>query len=262
MLFAGARYLIRMDDISPFMDGARFHRCLDLCLTHGVQPLLGVIPDNRDPDLKRCAEDASFWDRIRSLYARRHVDVAMHGFQHRYDSDSGGLLGIGSQSEFAGMPYAVQRQRLQQGQALLEQRGLCGVDTFMAPSHSFDDVTLGALRDLGFHYVTDGFGLFPYRRRQLVFLPQQLWSPRRMPYGIWTICLHTDRMDDIAFARLADALGSKRQKFLSFDACKQRTADFTSPRHRVLNALFATTFPKLLAAKSALRRATTAKRAA
>ena len=42
---------IRMDDITPDMDWARFMRFKALCDQYNIKPLIGVVPDNNDAKL-------------------------------------------------------------------------------------------------------------------------------------------------------------------------------------------------------------------
>ncbi len=194
-----ARYVYRLDDVTATMHWGAFRRFMALFREYGVVPLLGVVPDNRDPKLEVGPAKPGFWEIVRALRDEGLVEIAQHGYEHRYVTRNGGLLGprfgFPEQSEFAGLPYEAQREKLARGKAILERHGL-GTDVFMAPSHSFDRTTLSALVDSGFRYVTDGVGLYPERRHGLVFVPQQLWAPRRLPLGVWTICLHLNHADD------------------------------------------------------------------
>lgn len=197
-----ASYVYRMDDIAPGMDRSRFERFIDMFRTHGVRPLLGVVPQNEDPTLNVAAPDPRFWDRIRELVHGGGAEVAQHGYRHVYDSRRYGILGrrfgCRPQSEFAGLPYDVQHERIRAGQEILRQASLA-TDVWMAPSHSFDTTTLDALERLGFGAVTDGMALYPYRRRGLTFVPQQLWRPKAMRFGVWTICLHSNTTEEVVF---------------------------------------------------------------
>lgn len=45
------KILVRFDDICPTMDFVQFKRATDLLDQYEVKPLIGVIPDCKDPDL-------------------------------------------------------------------------------------------------------------------------------------------------------------------------------------------------------------------
>jgi predicted deacetylase len=193
-----ARYLIRLDDITPTMDWERFDAILALLLRKRVKPLLGIVPDNRDPKLCIRPERHSFWEEMRSLQESGAVEFAQHGYQHLLTPCPGSQIigpryGIKEMSEFAGRSFNEQLSKVRVGQALLEARGIT-TRYWMAPNHSFDHNTLKALQLCGFTALTDGVSLTPFTTNGLVFIPQQLWRPQWMPYGVITICLHTNEM--------------------------------------------------------------------
>lgn len=215
-----ARYLIRLDDIAPNMAWDRFHRLAAAFDQHAIKPLLGVIPDNRDPQLLQFPlGDGDFWDEMRSRQASGW-EIAQHGYQHCYVTNDCGLMGVNGLSEFAGLLYHEQLYKLARGQSLLREHGL-EFETFMAPSHSFDVTTLQALRVLGFTTVTDGFAPFPYVEQGLIFLPQWVAQPRPMPFGIQTFCLHINTMTEAQLDHVEKFLATHAAEFLTFPQARQ-----------------------------------------
>lgn len=206
-----SRYIYRMDDITATMNWSQFWKYTHLFRENGVTPLLGVVPDNRDPKLMVDRENPEFWQTVRDLVAQGLVEIAQHGFQHLYETHAFGLLGrrygFAQQSEFAGLPYERQLDKIRRGQAILREHGI-DTDVWMAPSHSFDAITLRALRDSGFRALTDGIALYPFRRHELLFIPQQLWAPRTLPFGVWTICLHPNTASDGLYEEVQKHLAS------------------------------------------------------
>jgi predicted deacetylase len=193
-----AEYIFRMDDITPGMDWGRFSALIQLFQSHGVKPLLGVVPDNQDPALNIEPANPRFWDELRELVSADQVDLAQHGYQHVLTRRPGAgilnkQLGIKDESEFAGEPYITQLAKVRKGRELLTANGL-NTDYWMAPNHSFDFNTLRALRNSGFTAVTDGVALFPFRSEGLTFVPQQTWQPRWIPCGVQTICIHANHI--------------------------------------------------------------------
>jgi predicted deacetylase len=202
-----ASYLFRMDDITPEMDWDRFLALMSLFKRHDIKPLLGLVPDNRDPHLARGLARPDFWDFIRNLQQTNTVDIAQHGYQHILVHRPGAALigptyGIKKEvSEFAGDPYADQFFRIREGLKILNRNGLT-TTTWMAPNHSYDRHTLKALIENGFTSLSDGVALFPYRSNGLLFVPQTSWRPRWMPLGVHTICLHTNSITPAEVKRL------------------------------------------------------------
>jgi predicted deacetylase len=191
-----ARYIFRMDDITPTMDWGRFESLMNLFMKHSIKPLLGIVPDNRDPNLCRQRANPRFWDEMRGLQESGAIDIAQHGYQHTLVARPGAALlashcGTHEVSEFAGESYHDQVFKIAEGNRILLSHGIT-TTYWMAPNHSFDKTTLRALVDVGFTAVSDGVSLFPFRSCGLVFVPQQVWRPRWMPCGVQTICLHSN----------------------------------------------------------------------
>ena len=220
MLSARSCYVIRLDDIAPNMRWSAYALLKPVFIELGIQPLLGVIPDNRDPSLLAYPSSTfDFWSEMRSVQSEGW-GIAQHGFQHKYVSDSGGLLNRAPRSEFAGLAFDVQKAKLIKGKAILESEGL-HVDGFMAPSHSFDRLTLRALREVGIGYVTDGIALFPYRFEGLVLVPQLLSRPRPLPFGVYTICIHLNTASDRKLTDLVHFLRTHRKRVISFQLARE-----------------------------------------
>lgn len=221
-----ARYVYRIDDVTPTMNWAQFWKYVDLFGSRGIKPLLGIVPENRDPQLMVDRENPSFWKILKQLRDEDRIEVAQHGYQHLYQTGGYGLLGkrlgFSPQSEFVGLSYPDQVEKIRSGRAILQSHGL-DTDVWMAPSHSFDRTTLGALRDCGFGAVTDGIAVFPFRSNGLVFVPQQLWSPKSFPLGVWTICLHPNTAGEQDYERVREHVAS-RSTIISFSLSRELVA--------------------------------------
>lgn len=221
-----ARYLIRLDDIAPNMHWAHFERLTQSFATYRIRPLLGVIPDNCDPQLlafPACAGD--FWNQMRK-YQSLGWEIAQHGFQHLYVTHDRGLMGINGLSEFAGLPFDEQLDKLRLGQQILQEHGL-RFETFMAPSHSFDELTLRALSELRFTTVTDGFAPQPYRDAGLTFIPQLFELPRPLPFGTHTFCLHLNVMNEAQVQRVERFIAEHHAQFITFPEARDLATSAT-----------------------------------
>jgi hypothetical protein len=62
-----ARYLFRIDDVAPTMAWSRFSQLMTIFRRHGIKPLLGVVPDNRDSSLAPELARPDFWETMRRL---------------------------------------------------------------------------------------------------------------------------------------------------------------------------------------------------
>ncbi len=123
-----------MDDITPVMDFEKFEKFKAILDKHEIKPLIGVVPDNKDPKLKKCEPREDFWEYVRNLQQSGWI-IAMHGYNHVYTTRQSGMFPIGDKSEFAGIPYAKQDEMIREGKRILKSNGIITV-FFMAPSHS------------------------------------------------------------------------------------------------------------------------------
>lgn len=202
------------------MRWSRYFQLKEIFDQFDVKPLLGVIPDNQDPRLKRyppCEFD--FWEHIRQQQAAGW-DIAVHGYQHRLDSPHSGILGISNRSEFAALPYAVQYEKLSRALEIFAKHGIRS-ETFIAPAHSFDATTIQALKAVGTHIVSDGFALYPSWKDGVLTVPQLFAYPRKMPFGVYTFCIHPNTMTGKQLARIKAFLGERYRDVIPFGDCAQ-----------------------------------------
>jgi predicted deacetylase len=213
-LIMPTRFLIRFDDITPGMAWTKFKAFEQAADEMGLSYLIGVVPDCQDPKLSVETERPDFWAWLRERAAKGWT-IAQHGHTHLYATDARGILGIGRKSEFAGLPYADQYEKLAKGKALMMHEGVWhGV--FMAPSHSFDINTVKALKALNFSAITDGYGFYAYDIAGLTALPQLLARPLNLGLGVETICLHANTMTDDAIARMVAFMRENRTALIGF----------------------------------------------
>lgn len=210
-----ARYLLRFDDLCPTMDRARWERFLPLLARYGIQPILAVVPDNRDPELEREPEFAGFWDEMRMLEAAGAA-IGLHGYQHVCEAMERSLIPLHGKTEFAGAPMEIQREWIRAGLAILRGQRL-RPQIWVAPRHGFDAATLEILRGEGMDVISDGFARGPFRDYGVVWIPQQLWGPVEKRTGLWTICIHANSATDEAVAELETFLARFAGQFTSVE---------------------------------------------
>ncbi|MBD5473516.1 MAG: DUF2334 domain-containing protein [Lachnospiraceae bacterium] len=210
---------VRLDDITPDMDWERFLEFKKLLDRYQVKPLIGVVPDNKDENLKGSdsGKPGDFWAYLAEL-KKSGWTIAMHGYQHTYTTGKGGIFPLNNFSEFAGISYEKQCQMLEAGKELLRQKGI-ETDLFMAPAHSYDQNTLRALRDVGFRALTDGFGSCPYRYKGLIFYPIsfRISSTLRKKKGYSTMVVHAATNNEQDLKRYEGYFQRKDVQWISYE---------------------------------------------
>lgn len=207
---------VRMDDITPDMDWKSFEAFAEMFARYGIKPLLGIVPANEDPKLKIEEADPGFADKMKELQKQGYV-LAMHGCHHLYSTKKGGLFPLNPQSEFVGVSEEKQRRLLAEGRDSLEKQGI-HTDIFMAPGHTLDRTTVKILRELGFSYITDGFGRRPYRRDGMIWLPISFlrrfcFSDRE---GITTLVIHANHSTEQELQNYEAMFSANRDKFVPY----------------------------------------------
>lgn len=212
------RIVIRMDDICPRMKKIPFQRMRKLLESYGATAIIGVVPECRDESLNLEEEDPYFWNMISDLQ-KKGWTIAMHGCFHQYVTNSNGMISNNKRSEFAGLSYDEQYEKLKYGKKKLQDHGIV-TDVFMAPSHSYDKNTLLALKNLGFKYITDGLTSKPYTFNDLTFIPC-IESKIKKCNRLSTVCYHTNMIMEQRYEETEELLKNNRADVISFsDACK------------------------------------------
>lgn len=210
-----SKLYFRIDDIAPNMDWGKFNRLISVFKQYNIRPLLLVIPDNRDPELLKYFFSPHFWQIINQLRHDGWV-VAQHGFQHLYKNDDGGILRINQKGEFAGLDYKTQKMMIKEGRDIIETN-LERPEIFGAPGHSFDKNTVLALKENGFKYLSDGIALYPFKKWGIVWLPQIMWRPRIIPFGLATVALHPNTISFEDLNNLEKFIKENRKRIGNFE---------------------------------------------
>ena len=250
-----ASYLLRLDDACHTMDRGMWASIENALDTLGIKPIVAVVPDNRDPDLEIDSHDVHFWSTVRR-WRDKGWTIAMHGYQHVLrETDAKMLLPFYRRSEFAGLAYGEQAEKIRASLALFRANGVKPT-AWVAPAHCFDETTLRALEEeTEIRLVSDGIARSTFREYGFDWIPQQLWSFVVKKSGIWTVCLHPGSLDADSLARLKDALHAYRERIVSVEEValsgKRRSlpdrfyAAWFWTRHRLM--------PSLLRIKAVLR---------
>lgn len=210
-----ASYLIRMDDICPTMNWAVWDRIEAVFDNYSIKPILAVVPDNQDPQLMVDAANDEFWQRVRG-WQRKGWTVGLHGYQHKYETSNSGIVGLNARSEFAGITKALQVERISNGIAIMMSEGVVP-NVWVAPGHSFDDNTINALVKNGINVLSDGFFFRPVTYRGALWIPQQLWRFRALPFGLWTVCFHHNSFNERNLLAFEADIFKYRSQIVAFD---------------------------------------------
>ena len=207
---------VRLDDITPDMDWEKFQRLEKLLDENKIAPLIGIVPDNQDPNLMKNVPMLNFEEQIKKWEAKNWV-LAMHGWKHIYTTKKGGLFPLNNFSEFAGVSKEKQKEMISDGKEKLRKLGV-NTNIFMAPAHSFDKNTLSVLKEAGFQYITDGFGSVPYQWKGLTFLPIAFQKSKDIEKseGYTTLVFHTNTMNEQDFLDFEKVIEKHRNDFIYY----------------------------------------------
>lgn len=212
----GARYLLRFDDICPTMNWKMWDVIEELLIHHDVAPILAIVPENLDKELIIDEPMPNFWERVR-IWQARGWSIGLHGYQHRYVNTESGILKLNKRSEFAGLSYLDQSEKITRGLSIFTQEGV-RADCWIAPSHSFDWLTVEVLAEHGVRVISDGFALAPYHdQHDSVWIPQQFARMRSMPAGVWTFCYHHNGMNQRDLKAFCNSLKKLSSRMISLN---------------------------------------------
>jgi Uncharacterized protein conserved in bacteria (DUF2334) len=208
----GASYLIRLDDACAEMDCERWRRVEEILDEFKIKPIVAVVPDNQDNELKRQPADPEFWDKVRR-WQSKGWSIAMHGHTHvMHVTDQELLVPYYRRSEFAGLSLDQQKTKIKSAWRIFLSQGI-EPQIWVAPAHSFDRLTLLALREeTSIKVVSDGIAWNTFYEFGFHWIPQQLWKLVSRRSGLWTVCLHPNQMDGRATEALRRHIGSEFQR--------------------------------------------------
>ena len=208
-----ARYLVRFDDICPEMNWVTWAKIEIILRRHDVKPLLAVVPDNRDSSLMVDVPNPSFWKSVREWQAEGWA-IGLHGHQHRYSTDSGGIIGLNKRSEFAGLSREHQATKLDLGLAIFAREQVTA-DAWIAPGHSFDENTVRLLNSRGLRIISDGYFSKVVHYMGASWIPQQLWRFEKKHSGVWTVCYHHNAWTDADILKFEQDISKNRGDIVS-----------------------------------------------
>lgn len=145
---------------------------LEVFRRHQVPLTVAVIPYASDADLsgrlRPLAADARRCELLRQAMQDGVVEIALHGYSHRYLTPEG---------EFPGLPECEQRRRLLAGKRELESSLDTRIAIFVPPNNAYDETTVKLLAQAGL-LILCGSAIGPVGNDDLMYLPAttQWWQ--------------------------------------------------------------------------------------
>ena len=209
-----------MDDACPTMNSERWDRVERILDNHDIHPVVAVIPDNRDPQLNVKNPDPAFWEKVRNWQTKGWT-IAMHGETHLMRStDAEQILPFYKRSEFSGLSLTQQCEKLRRAQAIFDKERV-SVETWIAPAHCFDRLTLTALKTCtSIKVISDSIATRVYFKSGFYWVPQQLWEFCERSFGLWTVCLHPNQMNEAAMEKLEQDVLRYSGRIVDFSSAK------------------------------------------
>ena len=186
---------------------------------------MGVIPNNKDDQLLTYPKKNYFWDKVRK-WRDKGWEIAMHGSTHVYDrsTENKDYFGYGGESEFFGHTLETQTSRIKDGLKKFSEEKI-KIRSFFAPNHTYDQNTFAALKNSGITEVIDGYGLMPYSKNGLKFIPQLFYKNIALPFGIQSTQIHLNYWKQKDFESFEKFITKNLNKIISYDQAVKKVND-------------------------------------
>ena len=79
--------LLRMDDVAENMNWHIMNKIEILFDKYNIKPVIGVIPNNKDPELLKFPKEENFWEKIKT-WQKKGWEISMHGYSHEYEIET------------------------------------------------------------------------------------------------------------------------------------------------------------------------------
>ena len=209
--------LIRLDDIAENMNWPLMKKCEALFDKYNIKPLLGVVSNNMDPDLLSNQKNELFWKQVRA-WKEKKWEISMHGYTHVYDKETykKDFFNYGGKSEFFGHSYEEQFSRINKSLEIFKKENI-EVRSFFAPNHTYDLNTFAALKNNNISNIIDGYGLMPFKKNSINFIPQLFYKEVALPFGIQSTQVHLNYWNEDDFLKFEKFIIKNNSKIISFD---------------------------------------------
>ena len=209
--------LIRLDDIAENMNWDLMEKSELLFEKYEIKPVLGVIPNNKDKELLSHPKADDFWQKLRN-WKDKGWEISMHGSTHVYDTNSKNKdhFGYGGGSEFCEHSLEVQMSKIKEGLKKFNEEKI-RIRTFFAPNHTYDKNTFTALKNCGINEIIDGYGLIPYTKNNIKFIPQLFYKVLALPFGIQATQIHLNYWTQEDFNNFEKFIKKNSNKIITYD---------------------------------------------
>tara|TARA_B100000965_G_scaffold350546_1_gene324500 strand:+ start:1300 stop:2046 length:747 start_codon:yes stop_codon:yes gene_type:complete len=229
MLFKSLKpaVLIRIDDIAENMNWEIMNKCENLFLKYNIKPILGVVPNNKDPIFLNFPKENNFWRRIKN-WQNNGWEISMHGYSHIYENETfkKDFFSIGGKSEFFGKNLEEQTSKIKKGLSIFKENKI-KVRSFFAPNHTYDKNTFLALKNCGINQVIDGYGIKPYYEMDIKFIPQLFYKLVILPFGVQCTQIHLNDWNENNFNEFKKFIEKNKNLIVTYDfVLKNFTAGF------------------------------------
>lgn len=210
-----AKYIMRLDDASEKRNIDNWNLIEQILDKYGIKPLVGVIPHCEDPMMDAYPIDEKFWDTVKR-WNKKGWTIALHGYDHKFLTNEGGINPVNNRSEFACVPLDIQIQKIRSGIQVFKNNGIIP-KVFYAPAHTFDLNTIKALKkESDIRIISDTIASSPYKKHDITFVPQQTGKARVLPMKTITFCYHPNVMKEADYIHLENFIRKHKHDFISF----------------------------------------------
>ena len=211
------KILIRFDDIAENMNWHFMEKSEQLFDKYKIKPVLGVIPNNQDVELRSYPKKENFWKIVKN-WQSKGWEISMHGYNHLYvtETNKNDYFKYGGKSEFFGESLVSQTNKIQKGLEIFKKNNI-KVRSFFAPNHTYDANTFIALKNSGIYEVIHGYRLNPYLKNKIIFIPQLFYKNFFIPFGLQTTQIHLNIMNDKEFSKLQSLIEKNYQNIITYD---------------------------------------------
>ena len=142
----------------------------------------------------------------------------MHGYNHLYTQDTNykDYFKYGGKSEFFGETLSNQTDKIKKGLEIFKKNEI-RIRSFFAPNHTYDNNTLLALKNCGINEIIDGYGLKPFTKEKIKFIPQLFFKLFFLPFGLQTTQIHLNEMNDKDFENFKILIEKKHKNIVKYD---------------------------------------------